>query len=85
MPRGPILGAREAPPGTSPPFTRMNTAPRKHILKISISIVLNEHNSFNPHSHDGRLLAIIETVPHMPIVTKKIVLKTDSDLKDYHY
>lgn len=26
MPRGPILGAREAPPGTSPPLTRIMTS-----------------------------------------------------------
>ena len=26
-----------------------------------------------------------QTVPHMPIVTKKIVLKANSDLKDYNY
>ena len=30
MPRGPILGAREAPPGTSPPLTRIYTATPMH-------------------------------------------------------
>jgi hypothetical protein len=30
MPRGPILGARTEPPGTSPPFTRRVTAHTRH-------------------------------------------------------
>ena len=34
MPRGPILGAREAPPGTSPPLTRMKTAEIKTVVSM---------------------------------------------------